>query len=211
MDLFLTHLIKNYLEMSSKPSVGALDSTPHPSIAHFSRRVYPLNLKFPIPAFSSTKKPWKAQVPEFAKEYIKDSTRSQSNKKLKSAQMHKRSVSYNVNPGKKPETAPKSEEKGGIPIISYKDYRFHHKKSNSENRYFKPQVIQLNKRAKIVLYSERPIVINPNLYSVRKSSAGAARNSRVEENEGLDVSLPLGLTYGEKILKLKSLVESTIM
>lgn len=196
--------------MSSKPLISGLDSTPHPSIAHFARRVYPLNLKFSISPFSSTKKPWKVEVPEFAKEYIKDSTRSQSNKKLKSAQMHKRSISYNVNPGKKPETASKSKEKGGIPVLSYKDYKYRHNKSNSENRYFKPQVIQLNKRAKIVLYSERPIVINPNSYSMRKSSA-KTRNSRLEEFESSDLSLHSGLTYGEKILKLKSLVESTIM
>lgn len=195
--------------MSSKPSTSGLTPAPHPSIAHFSRRIYPLNLKFQMPSAELHKKPWKIQVPEFAKEFIKDSTRSHSNKKIKSSQLHKRSVSYNINPRKKPETAPITEEKLGIPALSYKDFKYRHSKSISENRYFKPQVVQLNKRAKIVLYSEHPIVIDPNSYSIRKSSA-KGRSSRIEETENLNISLPPGLTYGEKILKLKSLVESTL-
>lgn len=196
--------------MSSKPSTSGLIPTPHPSIAHFSKRIYPLNLKSQFPSVEFHKKPWKLQVPEFAKEFIKDSTRSHSNKKIKSSQMHKRSVSYNTNPRKKPETAPTSEEKQGIPVLSYKDFKYRHNKSISESRYFRPQVVQLNKRAKIVLYSEHPIVIDPSTYSMRKSSA-KGRSSRIEEVENSNVSLPPGLTYGEKILKLKSLVESTLL
>jgi hypothetical protein len=194
----------------SKLSLSTSDYPPPASLASMSRRVYPLNLKSNPSISSTSKKPEKVKIPEFAKEFIKDSNRSQSNKKIKRRSIHQRSVSYNFHHQIKQEPVPKEEPKVEIPVLSYKQFKGEHCRNNSGNRYFKPQSIQLNQRAKIVLYSAKPIVIDPSLYSIRKSSVKPG-SSRQEGSVDASYGIPPGLTYGEKILKLKSLVESTVM
>ena len=192
----------------SNLSPASSEYFPSTSLASMSRRVYPLNLKSQIQLKSPPRKPDKPIVPEFAKEFIKDSARSHSNQKIKRPSLHNRSISYNHSHIYKPQKVSKTEQKSEVPVLSYNQFKGQHCKSNSGSRYFKPQVIQLNQRAKIVLYSAKPIVINPSLYNQRKSSV-KPESSRLEHVS--EYALPPGMTYGEKILKLKSLVESSIM
>jgi hypothetical protein len=79
-----------------------------------------------------------------------------------------------------------------------------------------PQVIQLTKRSKIILNSSKPITINPSVYHSRKNSA-QQKNSYIdkkpepsESNADLSSILAPGLTYGEKILRLKAIVANSI-
>lgn len=187
------------------------------SLAHIGKRVYPLNLqKFKSVEKSQKASPPKVVMPEFIKEYVKGAVQSSNIRHAKSSISHKRSVSYNYSSVSKQDPKPQSAPYSGIPQLSYKDFKNAHKKPYNNERYSVPQVIQLTKRSKIILNSSKPITINPSVYHSRKNSA-QQKNSYIdkkpepsESNADLSSILAPGLTYGEKILRLKAIVANSI-
>ncbi|OMJ70511.1 hypothetical protein SteCoe_31508 [Stentor coeruleus] len=187
------------------------------SLANISKRVYPLNLqKFKSVEKSKKISPPKEQMPEFIKEYVKDVVQSSSIRHIKSSINHKRSVSYNYSLVNKQDPKPQSTHYSGIPQLSYKDFKNTHKNPYNNERYSIPQVIQLTKRSKIILNSSKPITINPSIYHSRKNSAPQKspyidkKPESSESNSDLSSILAPGLTYGEKILRLKAIVANSI-
>ena len=189
------------------------------SLANMNKRVYPLNLpgyKYKESDTNPRPRP-KEEVPEFIREYIKDSGLSKTKGNTQSTTKHTRSISYQNTPTPYSSTKTENRINTAIPSLSYKDFKNHHRNPSSDDRLFTPQIINITKRSKIILHASKPITINPSLYSQGKFSAHRKTTSMDKSAFGPEANIDIssvyepGLTYGEKILKLKALVSSNIL
>ena len=187
------------------------------SIANFSKRVYPLNLmasKFQEShkhRYSSSER-----VPEFICEYIKDPARPILTNKTRPATSHTRCRSVNYTPKPQSTYTIKNCKRSNVPYLSYKDFKSAHLQSQHEEKMYVPQIINISKRSKIILHSAKPISIDPAIYRPRKSSAHRKsqniekRSTTTEQNIDISSVYTPGLTYGEKIIKLKALISTNL-
>jgi hypothetical protein len=182
------------------------------SLANISKRVYPLNLNKVVgqPRARTGSKP---RVPEFIREYVKDPGKPKIVGNVKSYIKHTRSVSFQPTPytaaAKDTEVLPVPK----IPCLSYKDFKNRHREPPEEPRLFTPQIISITKRSKIILNASKPIIINPALYSKKNSNRKSTSidKSSIQSEPETTTNITPGLTYGEKILKLRSLISSDIL
>jgi hypothetical protein len=199
-----------------KSSISTGDK--YSSIAELSKRVYPLNLNRNRQETKHKRQSsGQVEMPEFASEYVKGAIRPKSKPTPMSSIGHNRSASYNYTPKAKPEPMIRHFDSFRIPQLSYKQFRVAHRSASNEKRIYKAQAIQLTKRAKIVLHSAKPINISPGIYHSRRKTEGSykirAAEKKEERNEnGVDLNNVIGpgMTYGEKILRLKALVANTL-
>ena len=183
-------------------------------LANMSRRVYPLNLQTQTLKREESRKKSVANVPEFIREFIKDvPLPKRPNSSIRSSKGHKRSHSLNYSNGSPlPQNRVETANPRAIPALSYKDFKFRHQNSRCEDRLYTPQVVEITKRSKIILHSSKPITINPSLYEGKKSKRSATTEKKSSICGSTIVpQIGPGITYGEKILRLKSLVSSNFL
>ena len=188
------------------------------SIASHSKRTYPLNLmasRFPESQKQRHSTP--ERVPEFIREYIKDSTKSIMKNKYRPITNHTRSISVNSHHVPQPTNKTGKHNSPQMPCLSYGDFKSSHLRSQQEEKIYIPQIIHKSRRSKVILNSAKPISIDPKIYRSRKTSdyhkvQTIEKTSTINE-ESIDISSIYGpgLTYGEKIIKLKALVSSNLI
>lgn len=188
------------------------------SFTHTSNQVHPLNLQT-FRSFEKSPKRSKPKetLPIFVREYVKGPISTSTIVHVRSSFNHNKTVSCNCNPTSKPDVKPKPAPYAGIPHLSYKDFKKKNPQVHIDDKYYVPQTIQLTKRSKIILHSSKPITINPNAYHSRKNSAYQKHSSierkteTIETNGEFRSTLTPSMTYGEKILKLKSIVGKNVL
>ena len=204
--------------LTPTPTLSSRPNTQFTSLANIKRRVYPLNLSmYGQQEIQNTKRRSCPKVPEFIREYIKNSGKPNSLGKVHSTISHERSKSYQFASAPVKSSSPEPTIKQKIPLLSYKEYISRHLDSKHEEKLFIPQMIHISKRSKIILHASKPISVNPELYVSRKESVHNRNSStndmsKIGENN-IDITSVMtpGLTYGEKILKLKALVTSNLI
>jgi hypothetical protein len=202
---------------TKKPHSASKSDNYFTSFTYIPNQVHPFNLQ----TFRSFEKSPKRNTPKetlpiFVREYVKGPVSTSTIVHVRSSFNHNKTVSCNCNPASKPdvkpEPAPGPGPYVGIPHLSYKDFKKKHPKVHVDDKYYVPQTIQLTKRSKIILHSSKPITINPNVYHSRINSAyqkhsSVDRKTETNETNGeFRSTLTPSMTYGEKILKLKSIV-----
>lgn len=224
--------MKNLNYRFIKPNISQIIKSKPTTLASHNKRIYPLNIQFDSYTTKNelrkSKGPILKEIPNFLNDFIENSSKVRYEVKSQLFLPNERSYSpsrCHKNDKRRSITTGVSNKRQSIKSKNDEEY-FHtledERLFDEENRYFKPNVIYINPKSKITLYSPSPLCqiirnkkipkvlhhrsITPTSFStIKDRSENNLPVLKSYEVEKFAIDKP-AMTFGEKLIRIKCLV-----